>query len=128
MRYLLDTHAFIWWDSSSNRLSRRVFDIIIEPANDILISLVSVWEMQIKQQVGKLILARPLAKILESQQQQNDIRLLPIELSHLLALSDLPDHHRDPFDRLLVAQARIENLTLLSADPHIARYPVDVAW
>jgi len=128
MRYLLDTHTFLWWDTRSSRLSRRVFDLISDRSNVVWLSMASVWEIQIKHQLARLELSAPLAEIIRVQQRENGIHLLPIDLSHVLGLSDLPHHHKDPFDRLLVAQAMAENLAVLSRDPHIARYPVPVEW
>ncbi|MEP0762369.1 MAG: type II toxin-antitoxin system VapC family toxin [Chloroflexota bacterium] len=128
MRYLLDTHTFLWWDTRSSRLSRRVFDLISDRSNGVWLSMASVWEVQIKHQLARLELSAPLEEIIRIQQRENGINLLPIDLSHVLGLSDLPHHHKDPFDRLLVAQAMAENLVVLSHDPQIARYPVPVVW
>jgi len=128
MRYLLDTHAFLWWDMQSSQLSPTAFALCSDSSNDLLLSLASVWEMQIKQQLGKLRLSAPLGEIIEKQRSTNGIQLLPIELSHILGLSDLPEHHKDPFDRLLITQANVERLTLISNDPLIAQYPVQVVW
>lgn len=128
MKYLLDTHAFIWWVMQSSRLSPRAFDLCQDEANTLLLSLASVWEIQIKQQLGKLHLVAPLTEVIETQRNQNGIDLLNIELTHVLGLAQLPNHHRDPFDRLLVAQARVEGCTLISGDSRIAEYPVQVVW
>lgn len=128
MRYLLDTHTFLWWDTRSSRLSRRVFDLISDRSNGVWLSMASVWEVQIKHQLARLELSAPLEEIIRIQQRENGINLLPIDLSHVLGVSDLPHHHKDPFDRLLVAQAMAENLVVLSHDPQIARYPVPVVW
>lgn len=94
----------------------------------LLISVVSVWEMQIKLQLGKLRLTLPLREIIETQQQVNNIEILPITLAHVLALERLPAHHKDPFDRLLVAQAMVEGAVLVSGDPNIGKYAVRVVW
>ncbi len=128
MRYLLDTHTFLWWDTRSSRLSRRVFDLISDRSNVVWLSMASVWEIQIKHQLARLELSAPLGEIVRIQQRENGINLLPIDLPHVLGLSDLPHHHKDPFDRLLVAQAMAENLIVLSHDPQFARYPVPVVW
>lgn len=128
MRYLLDTHTFLWWDTRSSRLSRHVFDLISDRSNVLWLSMASVWEIQIKHQLARLEPSAPLEKIIRIQQRENGINLLPIDLSHVLGLSDLPHHHKDPFDRLLVAQAMAGNLVVLSHDPQIARYPVQVVW
>jgi PIN domain nuclease of toxin-antitoxin system len=84
--------------------------------------------MQIKLQLGKLDLRLPLAEVLASQQQTNEIQVLPIALGHVLALQDLPAHHKDPFDRLLIAQANVEKAVLIRHDPVFAHYPVKVLW
>jgi PIN domain nuclease of toxin-antitoxin system len=128
MNYLLDTHTFMWTDSNSSELSARVRAEISNPENEIYVSLVSIWEMQIKHQLGKLPLRMALNNIIEHQQQENGIEVLPIRLSHVLELNNLPLHHRDPFDRLLIAQARIERLTLISHDSIMSQYPVQVLW
>jgi PIN domain nuclease of toxin-antitoxin system len=84
--------------------------------------------MQIKLQLGKLHLRLPLAEVIASQQQTNDLQVLPVALSHVFALQSLPAHHKDPFDRLLIAQANAEEATLISHDPVFAHYPVQVLW
>lgn len=122
----MDTHTFIWWDSEPAKLSPRVLALCQDRQNALLLSVVSVWEMQIKLQLGKLWLALPLK--VESQQRTNNVEMLPITLAHVLALENLPVHHKGPFDRLLVAQAPIEEAVLVSADPNIARYAVQIVW
>jgi PIN domain nuclease of toxin-antitoxin system len=128
MKLLLDTHTFIWWDSEPEKLSTRVLKLCQDQANTILFSVVSAWEMQIKLQLGKLKLNLPLAEVIESQRQTNNIQVLPITLAHVLALQNLPAHHKDPFDRLLIAQAKNEDAVLLSNDPAFANYPVKLIW
>jgi PIN domain nuclease of toxin-antitoxin system len=127
MKVLLDIHAFIWWDSDPTKLSlaRAACE---DRTNVVLLSVASAWEMQIKLQLGKLDLRLPLAEVLASQQQTNEIQVLPIALGHVLALQDLPAHHKDPFDRLLIAQANVEEAVLISHDPVFAHYPVKVLW
>jgi PIN domain nuclease of toxin-antitoxin system len=128
MRLLLDTHTFIWWDSEPARLSPQALALCQDRANTVLLSVVSVWEMQIKLQLGKLRLNLPLAEVIESQQQTNNVEVLPVTLTHVLALETLPAHHKDPFDRLLIAQAKIEEAVLVSGDPIFAKYPVQSVW
>lgn len=128
MRLLLDTHAFIWWDSDPTKLSPRVMGLCEDASNVILLSVASVWEMQIKTQLGKMQLDKPLEEIIAHQQQTNQMQVLPIALGHVLALRRLPDHHRDPFDRLLIAQADVEGAALVSHDHVVAKYPVEVIW
>ena len=105
MRLLLDTHTFIWWDSDPAKLSPTVLSQCQDSANTLVLSVVSIWEMVIKQNLGKLILATPVKQIVESQIRDNDLEVLPLTLDHSLALDQLPPHRKDPFDRLLIAQA-----------------------
>ncbi len=128
MRYLLDTHSFIWLDSVPERLSPKVAAICRDQANALELSIASIWEMQIKLHLGKLTLPTSLAQTIENQQRINQIELLPIQLPHILGLASLPDHHKDPFDRLLIAQAISEGLILISHDPRMAEYPAQVVW
>ena len=120
MKVLLDTHTFIWWDSEPLRLSPQVLNMCQNPENLLLLSVASVWEMQIKLQLGKLKLVLPLSELVKGQQQINKIEILAVKLEHVLALDRLPSHHKDPFDRLLIAQARVEGLTLLTTDTLVA--------
>ena len=128
MKLLLDTHAFIWWDSAPDKLSPQVLRLCQDPTNEMILSVASVWEMQIKMQLGKLKLKLPLAEIIKGQQQTNNIQTLPITLAHTLALDELPMHHKDPFDRLLIAQANVEEAVLVSRDKIFAQYPVKLLW
>ena len=128
MKVLLDTHAFIWWDSHPTKLSPQARATCEDRANVVLLSVASAWEMQIKLQLGQLALHLPLAEVIASQQQSNDIQVLPVALGHVLALQDLPAHHKDPFDRLLIAQANVEEAVLISHDPVFAHYAVKVLW
>jgi PIN domain nuclease of toxin-antitoxin system len=123
MKVPLDTHAFIWWDSDPTKLSPQARAACQDRANLVLLSVASVWEMQIKLQLGKLHLRLPLAEVV-AEQQTNDIQVLLIALGHVLARHDLPAHHRDPFDRLLIAQANAEEAVLISHDPVFTHYPV----
>ena len=128
MRLLLDTHAFIWWDSDPAKLSPRALAMCQDRENELIVSVASAWEMQIIRQLGKLTLAVPLSDIIANQQRTNQIDILPVTLAHVLAIDALPQHHRDPFDRLLVAQATTENASLVTNDPALARYPVTIIW
>jgi len=127
MKALMDTHTFIWWDSDLSRLSARALAVLQDPATLALLSVVSVWEILIKSQLGKLSLRLQLDQIL-AEQIGNGLQILQVTLEHALGLEALPDVHKDPFDRLLIAQARVEGATLLSADAVFARYPVSVLW
>lgn len=128
MKYLLDTHTFIWWDSDQPKLSDTVVGLCQDQANTLMLSVASVWEMQIKHQLGKLTLKLPLATIIQEQRETNQIEIMPIQLAHVLALESLPLHHRDPFDRLIIAQANVEGAIVLSCDPIFTQYPVNVTW
>ena len=127
MKLLLDTHTFIWWDSEPSKLSQRALELLTDKNNLRLLSVVSLWEMQIKQQLGKLALSKSLAEIIAIQ-QNNFIEILPINVKHVLALDDVPIYHKDPFDRLLIAQANTENAVLISRDSVFAHYSVKVEW
>lgn len=127
MKLLLDTHTFIWMDSEPDKLPPRIRELCQDTENALLVSVASIWEIQIKSQLGKLKLKTPLPDIIR-QQKENGIEILPIEPSHIFALETLPNHHKDPFDRLLVAQTIVEGAVLVSADPLIKQYPVSVEW
>ena len=127
MKLLLDTHTFLWWDSEPEKLSQHALELCQNPENMLILSVASIWEMQIKIQLGKLKIKMPLSELIR-QQQENGIGILPVEASHIFAVENLPNHHKDPFDRLLVAQAIVEDAVLVSADPLITQYPVRVDW
>jgi PIN domain nuclease of toxin-antitoxin system len=128
VRLLLDTHAFIWWDSEPAKLSPHAQALCSDLSNQLLLSVASVWEMQVKLQLGKLHLPSSLADIIEHQQRTNGVEVLPVTLTHVLTLEKLPTPHRDPFDRMLLAQAMAENLPLVSRDSVFQYYPVRVEW
>jgi PIN domain nuclease of toxin-antitoxin system len=128
MKLLLDTHTFLWWDSDPSRLSSKALALCQDRANTVLLSVVSVWEMQIKSQLGKLKLSVPLAEVVEIQRQINNVEVISITLAHVLALENLPTPHKDPFDRLLIAQANVEGAVLVSDDSIFEEYPVKVIW
>ena len=126
MRILLDTHAFLWWDNDLDRLSERARSLCFDPNNTLVLSVVSVWEMQIKHQSGKLTLRAPLAELVFNQQHENGIEILPVTLPHILALDKLPSIHKDPFDRLLIAQSIAESISVLSVDAVFKNYPISL--
>ncbi len=128
MRVLLDTHTFLWWIADSPQLSDVARDAIADERTQPIFSVVSGWEIAIKAGVGKLEIPDSPEKFLSEQLSRNDVEILPIYLRHALRVYDLPDHHKDPFDRLLVAQALAEDLALVTADPFIAGYPVETVW
>ncbi len=128
MRLLLDVHAFVWWDASKDKLSATALAACVSSDNTLHFSLASVWEMQIKHQLGKLTLRRPLAELLREHERMNGLRLEPVALGDILALSTLPPHHRDPFDRILIAQAKRGGFRLVTRDPQIALYDLETLW
>lgn len=128
MRALLDTHTFLWWNLDTPRLSPRARDLIGDGGNEFLLSVVSVWEIAIKHARGRLDLPRPPAEYLPDRIAHYGYEPLRVEVSHALQAGSLSAHHNDPFDRLLIAQALVERLPILSADPHFARYGVEVIW
>jgi PIN domain nuclease of toxin-antitoxin system len=128
MRALIDTHVLIWWTGEPTRLSALAHEFLVDPGNEPVLSLVSIWEMQIKLSLGKLTLNMPLPELVEDEIQRNRLHLLSIELPHIYALSDLALHHRDPFDRLLVAQALRERLPVISIDAKFDAYGVQRLW
>ena len=126
MKLLLDTHIFIWWDSAPAKLSGPALALCTDSAHDLVVSVASLWEIQIKRQLGKLDLRLPLGEIVAHQQETNGVTILPVTQAHVLALEQLPTLHKDPFDRILVAQALVEGAALVSADPVLKSYPVEV--
>ncbi len=128
MRLLIDSQVFIWLDTGSPKLPTRVKREIERADNDIFLSFASIWELQIKESVGKLTLRRTILELVDAHCMQNGLSLMPIQLAHIAATARLPDLHRDPFDRMLIAQAMTEDLQLVTADAVIEAYPVNVLW
>ena len=127
-RLLLDTHTFLWWVNDAPELTAAARRAIADANNVCYLSLSSCWEMAIKSSLGKLRLARPVERFVTEQITANGFTLLNIELRHMAKIEKLPFHHRDPFDRLLIAQAMTEKLTIVSADSVFADYGVKVLW
>jgi PIN domain nuclease of toxin-antitoxin system len=128
MRLLLDTHVLLWAAHEPERLSDHVRGLLLNTDNQLYFSMASCWEISVKQSLGKLHLAKPLEHLITDEIAANGLRLWPIELSHLVRVGRLPFLHRDPFDRLLVAQAQVEDFTLVSKDSWVAQYGVATAW
>ncbi|MCT7979902.1 type II toxin-antitoxin system VapC family toxin [Laspinema olomoucense] len=124
MRLLLDTHTFIWFVMGDPRIPPDLQDIIADENNQKLLSKASVWEVAIKQRIGKLNFARPFRDVIEQQLAANGIDLLDISLAHIEVVASLPRHHRDPFDRLIIAQGIVENIPIISADTIFDAYPI----
>ena len=128
MRLLLDTHALIWAATLDERLSEQAKSHILDADNELYLSVASIWEMSIKTGLGKLILQQPIEQIINEQVQINGLNILNIESSHAFAVAALPWHHRDPFDRLIISQCKIEKLTLLSCDTAMDAYDIERLW
>jgi len=128
MRLLLDTHTFIWAATLDERLSSKARDLLLNTDNELFLSTASVWEMTIKASIGKLILKQPIEQTINEQIQINGLCILNIESAHTLAVASLPWHHRDPFDRLLVCQSKLENLTILGCDTTMDAYSASRIW
>ena len=128
MRLLLDTHTLLWWQTDPTELSSTALRAIKDVENDIFLSVVNPWEMQIKAQLGRLSLPRPLPELIQRQIEFNGFGLLQVIPEHVYELDALPLHHKDPFDRLLIAQARHEGLTVLTRDPKFKMYEVELLW
>lgn len=128
MRLLLDTHCFLWLNGQPEKLGAVSLNACRDPENPLFLSLISLWEIQIKHQLGKLDLKVPWQQMLHVQQAQNDLRILPVSLPHIVQLGQLPMHHGDPFDRMLVAQAQFEGMALVSGDAAMGPYDVEVIW
>ncbi|MGZ8164740.1 MAG: type II toxin-antitoxin system VapC family toxin [Methylobacter sp.] len=126
MKLLLDTHVFLWLNVEPEMLSMSARAACEDPGNSLYLSLASIWEIQIKQQLGKLQLESPWQQMINTQQQENNLALLSIELPHIEALENLPAAHRDPFDRLIIAQALQEEMTVISVDSIFNNYPISV--
>lgn len=125
MRLLLDTHVFLWLNTEPERLGDHL-TLVENPRHDRLVSAASSWEIAIKSSIGRLELPEPVARWMPARLADIGATPVPVEHAHALAVADLPPHHRDPFDRLLVAQARMLGVPLLTADQQIARYDVDI--
>lgn len=128
MRLLLDTHVFLWLNLEPEKCSERVLSQCRRPETGLWLSLASLWEIQIKHQLGKLPLSVPLRQLVEANQTGYGLQLLSIQPSHIYAVATLPNHHRDPFDRLLIAQSLTESLPLATADRNIPRYAIETIW
>ena len=128
MKVLLDTHTFLWWITDDNRLSSSAREIITNGDNELFLSAATGWEIAIKAQLGRIKLPKEPNSFIAEQLRLNSIQSLPIHMSHALHVYSLPNHHRDPFDRLIIAQAQLENLPILTIVPQIAKYKVKVFW
>lgn len=128
MKLLLDTHTFLWFIGGDERLSPSARTLIEDLSNDVYLSFASLWEMAIKISLGRLELAQPFETFIPHQLSLNRIGLLGITISHTAKVATLPFHHRDPFDRLLVVQAQIEQMSLVSSDAAFDTYGITRLW
>ncbi len=127
MKYLLDTHALLWFLNNDKQLKPSTL-AIIENADVLYVSVASLWEIAIKYSLGKLSLAKPFKEIFPYELINNDIEMLPIEVKHIYQLNDLAFHHNDPFDRIMIAQAMVEDLAVISKDAFFTSYDVKCVW
>ncbi len=126
MKVLLDTQCWLWMRAAPQRLSARSRRLLTDPATELRLSAASVWELAIKVGLGKIRLPEPLAEFVTARLAEDGVEPLPVHHTHAMRVAELPAHHRDPFDRLLVAQAQIESLSLLTADRQLEAYDVAV--
>lgn len=126
MKLLIDTHVFLRLNGSPEKLGDAARQACEDPGNSLHLSLASVWEIQIKQQIGKLQLDAPWQDMIKAQQRNNNLGLVPVELAHIEALANLPPAHRDPFDRLIIAQAMTEGMTIVTLDAVFKEYPAQL--
>ena len=126
MDYLLDTHCWLWMQTEPERFDAHLLAALESSASSKFLSAASAWEIAIKYAIGRLPLPEPPAEYVPERMRLNQVRALPITPAHALAVAALPHHHRDPFDRILVAQARIEGLTLITADKVLERYDAPI--
>lgn len=128
MRALLDTSTFLWFVSDSDKLSTNARHFIADLENELFLSVASLWEIAIKTSLGKLELLRPFDQLIAEQIQLNTITVLPIQIHHLSEVIDLPFHHRDPFDRLIIAQSIVEQLPVITKDSAFSQYQARLIW
>lgn len=128
MKLLLDTHAFLWFISGSDKLSVHAKELIENTGNERYLSVASLWEMAIKVSLGKLKVPLPLTRLVREHVTGNAIEVLPIEPEHLDEQRKLPFHHRDPFDRLIIAQATVEKMEVVSRDEAFTAYEIRCTW
>lgn len=128
MRFLLDTHSFLWFLSGDKRMSATARTLIGDGDHEALLSKASLWEIAIKAGLGKLALAKPFAELIPEQLHENAIELMSIEVRDLAKVAELPFHHRDPFDRLIIAQALSRGLPIVGNDLEFSKYGVELFW
>jgi PIN domain nuclease of toxin-antitoxin system len=128
MRLLLDTHTFLWWLADDPAISEKARAAIADGRNECFVSLASCWELAIKSSLGKLRLTQPVERFIPEEMSANGFHLLGIDFRHAARIETLPFYHRDPFDRLLTAQALVEKMTIVSCDTILSEYGVKRIW
>jgi len=128
MRVLLDTHAFLWFVRQDPRLSANAHALIMDPDTDLLLSVASAWEMVIKVALGRLKFTKDVDQFLREHLTTNSITPLSIQLQHATTVGNLPAHHRDPFDRMIIAQAISEQIPVITNDPEFKKYSAQLVW
>ena len=128
MRFLIDTHTFLWFVTDDPKLSDYALGLIEDETNEVYLSMATLWEIAIKFSIGKLTLHKPFQDFVDEQIHINEFQLLKIEPAHVKTVSILPLHHRDPFDRMLIAQSIVENLPIISVDTVFDAYGVNRLW
>ncbi|BBO80295.1 type II toxin-antitoxin system VapC family toxin [Desulfosarcina ovata] len=126
--YLIDTHCWLWWHIEPSKLSRKVIELVEDGSTTIFFSVVSAWEIVIKYRLQKLRLPLNPYEYIPKRLEISYMDVLPVQLEHTLQVENLPDHHKDPFDRLLIAQAISEKLNLISSDCQMSSYDVEIVW
>ncbi len=128
MKYLLDTHVFLWMISEEDRLSSSAVSAILNPSSELFFSMASYWEICIKVSIDKLKLKRNWPQVFEREMNRNGIQWLAVKPEHTRGVIGLPWHHRDPFDRLIVSQCKTEKITCITADENIRKYTIKSLW
>jgi len=128
MKVLIDTHTFLWWNTEDAQLSARAKEIIADGRNEVFLSAASAWEIAIKTAKGKLVLPEDPAQYVVNRMGLYRFQALLVQINHALHVYELPHHHDDPFDRLLIAQSQLEGLPLITVDSEIEKYEVEIIW
>jgi PIN domain nuclease of toxin-antitoxin system len=124
MRALLDTHVFLWFIFSDSRIQQSWIDVVENPLSEVYLSIGSLWEIAIKSSIGKLTLEPSIDQIVQDHVLARGLKVLPVTIPHIMAVQGLPHHHRDPFDRLIIAQSIIEKLPIITSDSQFDKYDI----